>query len=158
MLGAFDSALAVLPAAHRIGVVEFHDRNVRPRVLSGLTTDRQALQQSVERFAESGFDSGSSRVWDSIVTASDLFSSRSENPRAVRAVVFLSDGRDTSSEILREAAAERAQQRSVQLYALGVGEVFQEAQLRSAAQSTGGAYKYEICLHPHGASSTPIGS
>ena len=140
MLGAFDSALAVLPAAHRIGVVEFHDRNAAPSVLSGLTTDRQALLQSVERFSQSGFDSGSSRVWDSIITASSLFSSRSENPRAVRAVVFLSDGRDTSSEILREAVAERAQGLGVQLYALGVGEVFQEAQLRAAAESTGGAY------------------
>ncbi len=140
MLGAFDSALAVLPAAHRIGVVEFHDRNDRPTVLSGLTTDRQAVRQSVERFSRSDFDSGSSRVWDSIVTASDLFSSPSENPRAVRVVVFLSNGRDTSSETLRDGAAEYAQQRGVQLYALGVGEVFQEAQLRASAQSTGGAY------------------
>ena len=140
MLGAFDSALAVLPAAYRVGVVEFHDRNDKPRVLSTLTTDRQAVRQSVERFSRSEFDPGSSRVWDSVVAASDLFSSPSENPRAVRVVVFLSNGRDTSSENPRESAAQYARERSVRLYGMGVGEVFQEAQLREAVESTGGGY------------------
>ena len=140
MLRAFEAALAVLPSAHRIGVVEFHDRNVRPSVLSRLTTDRQAIQEGVNDFLASGFDSGSSRVWDSVVTGSDLFSSRQQNPRAVRALVFLSDGRDTSSDSTREQAARYAQERGVQLYALGVGNVFQEPELRSVAHSTDGAY------------------
>ena len=140
MLSAFEAALAVLPSAHRIGVVEFHDRNVRPSVLSHLTTDRQANRNSVADFLASGFDSGSSRVWDSVVTGSDLFSSRDQNPRAVRALVFLSDGRDTSSDSTRDQAAQYARERGVQLYALGVGDVFQESELRSIAQSTDGAY------------------
>ena len=140
MLEAFKASLAVLPSAHRIGVVEFHDRNARPSVLSPLTTDRQAVLSSVEGFIASGFDSGSSRVWDSLVTAADLFSSREQNPRAVRALVFLSDGRDTSSDRTREQAAQYAVERGVQMYAVGVGEVFQEAELRSAARSSDGAY------------------
>ena len=143
MLGAFDSALAVLPAAHRVGVVEFHDRNTDPKVLYGLTTDRSAIRESVKRFSQSGFDPGSSRVWDSVVSASNLFSTRSENPRAVRALVFLSDGRDTSSITQRETAGQYALERGVQLYAMGVGEVFQEAQMRQMAESTGGAL-YEV--------------
>lgn len=140
MLSAFEAALAVLPSAHRIGVVEFHDRNVRPSVLSRLTTDRQAIRDSVTDFLENGFDSGSSRVWDSVVTGSNLFSSRDQNPRAVRALVFLSDGRDTSSVSTREQAAQYARARGVQLYALGVGDVYQESELRSIAHSTDGAY------------------
>ena len=140
MLRSFNAALAVLPSAHRIGVVEFHDRNVRPSVLSSLTTDRQAIQNSVSDFLASGFDSGSSRIWDSLVTGSDLFSSRNQNPRAVRALVFLSDGRDTSSDSTREQAARYAREHGVQLYALGVGDVFQESELRSTAHSTDGAY------------------
>ena len=75
-----------------------------------------------------------------MVAASDLFSSPSENPRAVRVVVFLSNGRDMSSESPRESAARYARERSVRLYAMGVGEVFQEAQLREAVESTGGGY------------------
>ena len=140
MLDAFEAGLAVLPGAHRVGVVEFHDRNVRPSVLSPLTTDRQAVLDAARDFLTSGFDPGSSRVWDSLVVGSDLFSSRAQNPRAVRALVFLSDGRDTSSEVTREQAAEYASGRDVQLYAMGVGDVFQEDELRSSARSTDGAY------------------
>ena len=140
MLSAFDAALAVLPSAHRVGVVEFHDRNADPSVLAELTTDRRAIRDSVNRFAQSGFDPGASRVWDSLVTASDLFSSVSANPRAVRALVFLSDGRDTSSVVQREEAAQYAISRGAQLYAMGVGEIFQENRLREIARSASGGY------------------
>ena len=51
-------------------MVEFHDRNVEPVVLSPLTTDRDAVLSSVRQFVESGFDHGSSRVWDSVVVGS----------------------------------------------------------------------------------------
>ena len=140
MLDAFEAGLAVLPSAHRVGVVEFHDRNVRPSVLSPLTTDRQAVLNATRAFLARGFDPGSSRVWDSLVVAAGLFSDPSQNPRAVRALVFLSDGRDTSSKFTREQAADAADFRGVQLYAVGVGEVFQAGELRSIARSTGGAY------------------
>ena len=140
MLDAFEASLAVLPSAHRVGVVEFHDRNARPSVLSPLTTDRRAILSSVGDFMTSGFDPGSSRVWDTVVTGSDLFSSRGQNPRAVRALIFLSDGRDTSSDNTREQAVQYASERGVQLYAIGVGDVFQEPELHSAALSTDGSY------------------
>ena len=74
------------------------------------------------------------------MVGADLFSIRSQNPRAIRALVFLSDGRDTSSVVTREQAAAYAGERGVQLYAVGVGEVFQEDELRSSARSTDGAY------------------
>ena len=140
MLRAFEASLAVLPGAHRVGAVEFHDRNVRPSVISPLTTNRQDVLNGVADFAASGFDSGASRVWDSLAVGSDLFTSREQNPRAVRALIFLSDGRDTSSERTREQAAVYAIERGVHLYAVGVGDVHQEPELRSAAYSTGGAY------------------
>ena len=140
MLDALNAGLNVLPSAHRVGIVEFHDRNVEPAILSPLTTNRQAIRHRIGQFAESGFDPGSSRVWDSVVSGTDLFSTREENPRAIRALVFLSDGRDTSSVNIRGDARRYAQERGVQLYAMGVGEVFQEEQLREMADSTGGGY------------------
>ncbi len=140
MLRAFEAALATFPSAHRIGVVEFHDRNAMPSVLSHPTTNRQAIRDSVKDFLANGFDSGSSRVWDSVVTGSNLFSSRNRNPRAVRALVFLSDGRDNSSVFTPEQAAQYARDRGVQLYPLGIGDIFQEPDLRSAAHTTDGAY------------------
>ena len=140
MLDAFGASLGVLPGAHRIGVVEFHDRNLEPEVLSALTTNRQAIRDRISEFSESSFDPGSSRVWDSVVAGADLFSTREQNLRAVRALVFLSDGRDTSSVNARDDAQGYAQARGVQLYAMGVGEVFQEEELREMADSTGGGY------------------
>ena len=140
MLEAFSAALGVLPGAHRIGIVEFHDRNVEPGILSGLTTNREAIRDRTARFSQSDYDSGSSRVWDSVVAGIDLFSTRERNPRAVRALVFLSDGRDTSSVNVRADAQRHAQVRGVQLYAVGVGEVFQEEELRQMVASTGGGY------------------
>ena len=101
MLETFNAALGVLPGAHRIGVVEFHDRNAEPEVLSVLTTNRQAILERTSRFSQSIFDPGSSRIWDSVVAGADLFTTSEQNPRAVRALVFLSEGRDTSSVNVR---------------------------------------------------------
>ena len=137
MIGAFESAVLALPGSHRIGVIEFHYRNVEPRVLSELTTDRDSVLANVRRFEQGVFDHGSSRIWDSVVAASDLFS---DDPSMIRALVFLSDGRDTSSEKTREQAVGYATDRKVQLYALGVGDVHQEERLRSVVTDTGGAY------------------
>ena len=78
--------------AHRIGVVEFHDRNAEPEVLSVLTTNRQAILERTSRFSQSIFDPGSSRIWDSVVAGADLFTTSEQNPRAIRALVFLSEG------------------------------------------------------------------
>ena len=91
----------------------------------------------MRRFAQSGFDHGSSRVWDSLAAASDLFS---REAGVVRALVFLSDGRDTSSLNNREQAAAYARERKVQLYALGVGDIYEEDELRAAALQTEGSY------------------
>ena len=140
MLDAFNAGLDVLPGAHRIGVVEFHDRNADPGVLSALTTNRQSIRDRIAEFSQSRFDPGSSRVWDSVVAGANLFSTREQNPRAIRALVFLSDGRDTSSVNVRDEAQRHAGDRGVQLYAMAVGEVFQEEQLREMAESTGGGY------------------
>ncbi len=140
MIEAFKSSLDVLASSHRVGVVEFHDRNVDPRVLSPLTTNRPFVQTRVAAFNQSDFDPGSSRVWDGLTTAIGLFSTRETNPRGVRALVFLSDGRDTSSVNSREFVLNLAQHGGVQLYVMGVGEVFQEARLRDMSRLTNGNY------------------
>jgi TolB protein len=140
MLDAFEESVNRLPPAHRVGVVEFHDRNAEPSVLSELTTGRKAMVESVAEFAESDFDPGSSRLWDSIQKASTLFTSRQEDPILARALVFISDGRDTSSLLSRSGAGEIAVQGDIQLYALGIGDVFEDAQLAEVVRTTGGVY------------------
>ena len=140
MLAAFEEALDDLVETHRVGLVEFHDRSVEPAVLSGLTTDREAVQESVLAFLVSSYDAGSSRIWDSIEVASELFASREDNPIRARALIFFSDGRDTSSLLTRDAAGSIAEAADIQLYALGVGDVFEEGALEAMVRSTGGVY------------------
>ena len=140
MLDAFKAAIYALPGAHRIGVVEFHDRNIEPSVLSELTTNRGAIISAVNKFASANYDSGSSRVWDSIEKALSLFSSRSDNPYVSRAVVFVSDGRDTSSIRSRSAIKEIAFEIGAQLYAIGVGDVFEEQALAGIVRDSGGFF------------------
>ena len=140
MLDAFEASLALFPIAHRVGVVEFHDENAMPGVLSPLTTDKQAVRDSVREFRASGFVPGASRVWDSLATASAVFSSHKWYPGAVRAVVLVTDGRDAASDWTLDQAAQYARERGLRLYAVGVGDVFEEPKLRSVAHSTGGRY------------------
>ena len=140
MLDAFEAAVATLPRADRIGVVEFHDRSVEPATLSELTTDRDAILASVTDFSESAFEPGSSRMWDSIQRASGIFTGSQGGANVVRAIVFIFDGRDTSSIFSRADAAEIAFEEEIQLYALGIGNVHEEEQLDEMVRSTGGQY------------------
>ena len=140
MLDAFQSAIQAMPGAHRIGVIEFHDRSIEPALLSDLTTDRDAIRKAVSDFANSEFDPGSSRVWDSIEQASSLFTRQQGNFDASRAIVFISDGRDTSSTCTRNEIGDMLIERDIQCYAIGVGNVLEEADLADMVRATGGAY------------------
>lgn len=140
VLESFKQAVNSLPGNNRIGVVEFHDRNVEPAVLSPLTSDKAAVINAVDDFEGSLFESGASRVWDGIATAVGVFTPVNVDPNVVRALVFMSDGRDTSSFLDRMGARAAAEREDIQLYAVGVGDVYQEDELRSMAEATGGGY------------------
>lgn len=141
MRHALENALERLPEAHRVGVVAFHDRNAEPVILAFPTTDRDLIRAEVARFAESGFDSGSSRLWDAVARGLDVFPVQEDVPiNVTRALVFLSDGRDTSSLRARADVVQLAQERGVQLYPLGLGDVYREADLQALATATNGAY------------------
>ena len=139
-MDTFFSALSDLPKAHRIGVVEFHDRNADPAVISEPTTDRDAIRRAVSAFVTSHFDSGSSRVWDSIEKAASLFTSAEDNPNLVKAIIFFSDGRDTSSSLRRDDVVDITSGEGIQLYGVGIGDVFEEPELAELVVSSGGAY------------------
>lgn len=140
MLAAFEQAVTGLPGAHRIGVVEFHDRSVDPAVLSPLTTDKDSVIAAVNAFNDSAFEPGSTRVWDSIERGSTLFTDSLTNPNVVSALIFFTDGRDTSSGLTLSQAGAIAENDKIQLYAIGVGDVHQEADLEALVTLTGGAY------------------
>jgi VWFA-related protein len=84
---------------------------------------------------------GSTAIWDSIgVTCKEVLA-RSDRPRR-RAIILLTDGRDTSSRLARSTAITQAIESETIIYAIGIGDnrkdgVNRDA-LKDVADDTGG--------------------
>ena len=84
---------------------------------------------------------GSTAIWDAVyVTSTELLSESAENTR--RAIILLTDGQDTSSQVKMHEAIARAQKADALLYAIGIGERYSygidEGSLRKITDQTGG--------------------
>jgi len=84
---------------------------------------------------------GSTAIWDAIIStcSSWLFSS---DPTINRAIVLLTDGQDTSSKSRIAQAIERANQKNIAVYAVGLGDANYDGvdknALRKISEETGG--------------------
>jgi len=84
---------------------------------------------------------GSTAIWDAIIStcSSWLFSS---DPAINRAIVLLTDGQDTSSKRRIAQAIERANQKNIAVYAVGLGDASYDGvdknALRKISEETGG--------------------
>ncbi|MCP4250580.1 MAG: VWA domain-containing protein, partial [bacterium] len=131
---------------HTIGIVEFHDRADQGMGYSlavPLTKADPDAKNSIVRTlpAEDAFDSGLSRVWDAVALAIDTLAAAEAEPGEQRAVVFLTDGRDTTSVTEPDDLIASASEHGVNFYPIGFGNVgAQLATLQSLADDTGGAY------------------
>jgi hypothetical protein len=128
-----------LPALHRVAIIEYHDRNEEPALLSYFTADKQILTAAIDDFIRLGIDYGSSRCWDAVYNGIAVFPEPAQ-PQDVKVLVYLSDGVDTSSKHKPEDIITLAKQRKVQIYALGTGEVIDEAMLQKISKETEGGY------------------
>ena len=84
---------------------------------------------------------GSTALWDAVwATSNELLSDSAENTR--RAVILLTDGVDTTSQVKMHEAVERAQKADALIYAIGIGDSYHggvdEGSLRKIAERTGG--------------------
>jgi Ca-activated chloride channel homolog len=84
---------------------------------------------------------GSTAIWDAVwATSSELMSDSAENSR--RAIILLTDGEDTSSQVKMHEAIQRAQKADAFIYAIGIGDSFSfgvdEGSLRKISAETGG--------------------
>jgi Ca-activated chloride channel family protein len=84
---------------------------------------------------------GSTALWDAVwATSNELLSDSAENTR--RAVILLTDGVDTTSQVKMHDAVERAQKADALIYAIGIGDSYHggvdEGSLRKIAERTGG--------------------
>lgn len=84
---------------------------------------------------------GSTAIWDAIwATANELLSGSAEHTR--RAIILLTDGEDTISQVHMQDAINRAVKADSLIYAIGIGDRYQfgidEGALRKITGATGG--------------------
>jgi VWFA-related protein len=84
---------------------------------------------------------GSTAIWDAVwATSNELVAESAEHAR--RAVILLTDGDDTSSQVKMQEAIERAQKAEALVYAIGIGDRYNfginEGALRKVTEQTGG--------------------
>ena len=84
---------------------------------------------------------GSTAIWDAVwATSNELLSDAAENSR--RAIILLTDGEDTISQVKMHEAIERAQKADALIYTIGIGDSYNfgvnEGALRKIAEQTGG--------------------
>lgn len=84
---------------------------------------------------------GSTAIWDAVwATSEELLSTSAEHTR--RAIILLTDGVDSSSQMKIEDAIERAQKADALIYVIGIGDSYpfniDEGSLRKIAGQTGG--------------------
>ncbi len=83
----------------------------------------------------------STAIWDAVwATSNELLQDSAENTR--RAIILLSDGEDTISQVSMREAIERAQKADALIYTIGIGDSYSfgvnEGALRKLAEQTGG--------------------
>lgn len=84
---------------------------------------------------------GSTALWDAVwATSNELLSDSADNTR--RAIILLTDGVDTISQVKMHEAVERAQKADALIYAIGIGDSYHggvdTGSLKKLAERTGG--------------------
>jgi Ca-activated chloride channel homolog len=84
---------------------------------------------------------GSTAIWDAVwATSNELLSDAAEESR--RAIILLTDGEDTISQVKMHEAIERAQKADALIYTIGIGDSYSfgvnEGALRKISEQTGG--------------------
>lgn len=84
---------------------------------------------------------GSTAIWDAIwATANELLTDSAEHQR--RAIILLTDGQDTISQVHMQDAISRALKADALIYAIGIGDRYQfginEGALKKITEGTGG--------------------
>jgi len=130
--------LSSLAEGHGAAIVEYHERHGGISVVSEFTTSKATLLDRFDDFRRNGRPiSGASPCWDALMTALTLFEPPSNDSRVI---VFLSDGRDTSSTTTVPKVVQAAKDAQVAFYAIGFGTSINETPLKTLAGDTGGIF------------------
>jgi hypothetical protein len=132
-----------LPDTYRLSIMEHHEKNQVRREIHPFSTDRDSLIASLENFSIAPAEQGATEIFDAIAEAVDALVRQDPielpfDDADVRAIVIISDGNDTSSELTDSAVTEIANAGRVRVYPLTFGDSVNLAPLVTMAKSTGG--------------------
>ena len=142
MLSGVNLILASLAESHRTAIVEFHDNASGDNysVLQDFTSDKQEAWSVISDFID--VYNGFSTCWDAVYEGLELFVVDSTS-NTFRALVFLSDGFDNSSQKQPNDLIHKADSIGVAIYNIGIGETINpenEDRLEEISYETGGKY------------------
>ena len=137
-----------MPAGYRVALMYYNDRQQQNRLIYPFTTDRTVLKQALADFNVPVDLHGTSEVWDAVydavtrVVAQDPAEVLPFDDADVRAVVFVTDGRDNSSTRTSDAVTSYAKENHVRLYPVGYApkSAVDTATLLTAAKDSGGHF------------------
>jgi hypothetical protein len=124
------SILDALPAGSEVALLTFDDAS---RVILDRTRDPEAVREALAGVSRAGRYTA---LYDALYDASRYLQ---EAPRARKAIVLVTDGKDENSALQAEDGLRVAVEAKIPVYAVGVGRV-QEAVLRRIAKLTSGEY------------------
>ena len=126
-----------LAPTHRMAIMEYHDRNIDAGIIAPFSADKGALTAALDAFVAQPLDHGSSRVWDALYSAVDIFGGGVNKERTI---FFITDGRETSSDKSPSDVIAYAKQGQTSIFIIGAGSVSNETALADIAGQTGGEY------------------
>jgi hypothetical protein len=128
-----------LAPTHRMAIMEYHDRNVDAGIIAPFSADKVALTGALDAFVAQPLDHGSSRVWDALYSAVDIFAGGVSATKE-RTIFFITDGRETSSDKSPSDVIAYAKQWQASIFIIGTGSVNNETALTEISDQTGGEY------------------
>lgn len=126
------------PVGSQVGVFEFHRDDEAPNQVSALTDEKALLNEAIDGIWTNyvnWFYAGS-RCWDAVNAA--ILALGSANPDEQRAIIFISDGRDSSSIATVEEVIDNARAGDVRVYCIAFGNNPDLATLSDVTWATGG--------------------
>ncbi len=134
-----------LPPSFRIAILEYHQRQQATRLISNFSTDKDALIQQLDDFELMPGENGASEVFDALEESCQRLANEDLNVLSfddadVRSVVFITDGRDTSSETTASDIANFAEDLRCRLYPIAFGDEPAISPLVEMAEQTGGQF------------------
>ena len=139
-VGAAQEVVNQQPDTAQFGIYEFHRDDKAPNQVQTLTANKTLLNNDIAGIWTNyvqGFPAGS-RCWDALFAA--IQSLGTNNADEVHAVIFCSDGNDSSSTRTFQNVINAASNANVQVYCVGFGASINTNTLQSITSQTLGRY------------------